>query len=132
MLSAIFNHAGNLKNSLDAVWLRDEVINNNIANNETPNFKASTVEFESILKQRTEGGAGVMKTTRSKHLGVTQGYIKPMVSTRWDETSRLDGNNVSVEEEEAQKAENAIRYYTLTQKLNKEYARLKFAANDGK
>ncbi|HOR13388.1 MAG TPA: flagellar basal body protein, partial [Clostridia bacterium] len=34
-----------LKSGLDAAWLRNEVIMNNIANAETPGFKASKVEF---------------------------------------------------------------------------------------
>lgn len=132
MIPAVFSHASSLKNALDAAWLRDEVINNNIANNETPNFKTSTVEFETLLRQKSEGGAAVMKTTRDKHLGTEKGYIKPRVVTNWEQTERFDGNNVDVEQEEAQKAKNALYYYTLIQKLNNEYSRLKFAAGDGK
>ncbi len=132
MVPAIFSHTASLRNALDAAWLRDEVINNNIANNETPNFKASTVEFETLLKQKTEGSAELMKTTRSKHLGVSDGYIKPRVVTNWEQTTRFDGNNVDIEQEQTQKAKNALYYYTLTQKLNNEYSRLRYVAGDGK
>jgi len=132
MVPSIFGHIGNLKNALDASWLRDEVINNNIANNETPNFKASTVEFESLLKQKTEGSPELMKTTRTKHLGVGKGYIEPKVVTNYDQTMRFDGNNVDIEQEQTQKAKNALYYYTLTNQLKKEYSRLKYVASDGK
>ena len=37
--------------SLDAVWLRQRVISNNIANSETPGYKSKTVEFESLLRR---------------------------------------------------------------------------------
>lgn len=131
MVSAIFNHTDNLRNALDASWMRDEVINNNIANNETPNFKASKVEFESILKKQTEGSPELMKTTRDKHLGVGKGYIEPKVVTDSATAMRYDGNNVDIEQEQTQKAENAIYYYTLTNQLKKEYSRIKYAI-DGK
>lgn len=131
MVSAIFNHTDNLRNALDASWMRDEVINNNIANNETPNFKASKVEFESILKKQSEGSAELMKTTRDKHLGAAKGYIEPKVVTDTSTAMRYDGNNVDIEQEQTQKAENAIYYYTLTNQLKKEYSRLKYAI-DGK
>ncbi|HZX21107.1 MAG TPA: flagellar basal body protein, partial [Clostridia bacterium] len=41
-----------LTKALDASWKRDEVIANNIANAETPNFKKSVVLFEEILKEQ--------------------------------------------------------------------------------
>ncbi len=41
--------------SLDALWLKAQVITNNIANVETPGFKASTVTFEEVLRRASSG-----------------------------------------------------------------------------
>ncbi len=39
--------------SLDALWMKTKVITNNLANVDTPGFKASSVNFEEVLRQKT-------------------------------------------------------------------------------
>ena len=41
-----------LEKKLDAVWMRQQVISNNIANAETPGYKSKSLEFESILDRQ--------------------------------------------------------------------------------
>jgi len=46
----LFNDIQLLEKGIDASWLRNQVISNNIANVDTPGFKSSKVEFESVFK----------------------------------------------------------------------------------
>lgn len=134
MIKSIFNHANYLKKSLDATWLRNNVIANNIANIDTPNFKASTVEFESILKEKMNKSYTRLKVTNDKHISLDNSIdkIQPVIKQDLNSTIRMDGNNVSIENEQANLAKNAIYYNTLIQKLNKEYDRLRLSITEGK
>lgn len=134
MIKFIFNHANYLKKSLDAAWLRNNVIANNIANIDTPNFKASTVEFESILKEKMNKSYTRLKVTNDKHISLDNSIdkIQPVIKQDLNSTIRMDGNNVSIENEQANLAKNAIYYNTLIQKLNKEYDRLRLSITEGK
>lgn len=59
-----------LNRALDASVLRQSVIANNIANNETPNFKRSEVRFEEYLQRELTGNQSTFtgKRTDPRHL----------------------------------------------------------------
>jgi len=128
MINSIFEHDNYLSKALDAAWTRDGVISNNISNHDTPDFKASKVEFESLLKMAISGEDLDMKKTRSKHLkgGTLIEDIEPIVTKDVETTIRMDGNNVDMNTEQAELAQNTIRYYTLTQKISEDLARLRY------
>jgi flagellar basal-body rod protein FlgB len=132
--SLLFSHSGQLEKTLDAAWLRHEVIANNISNVDTPNFKSAHVEFESVLKNALEGSKIEMKKTRPEHLnpgGKSLSDIKPAVALDNDTTMRMDGNNVDIEKEQINMVKNAIQYNTLIEKISKEFSRIKLAVNEG-
>ena len=52
MIERMFNSVNTLKRGLDASYLRQQVISNNIANVDTVGFKASRVVFEDHLSAR--------------------------------------------------------------------------------
>lgn len=54
MIPKMFQSVDLLQKGMDAAWLRNEVITNNIANAETPNFKSSSVAFETMFKKALE------------------------------------------------------------------------------
>ena len=51
MLERMFSSVNTLQKALNASWLRNEVIGNNIANVDTPGFKASHVRFEELVSE---------------------------------------------------------------------------------
>lgn len=128
MWDKLFTSVNLLEQGLDASWLRNEVINNNIANAETPGFKASRVEFEDLMAEALgESDALPMSVSDPRHFtrsGSTSGDVSPQVIT--DETTaiRMDENNVDVESEMAALAKNSIEYYTLVNKVNSEFRKL--------
>lgn len=94
-----------MQSSLDALWLKQKVISNNLANIETPGFKASKVSFEDVLENaRNEKGA----ERYSFQAQITQ-----------DETTsaRPDGNNVSVDKEQLELYQTYLQSVYLYEKI---------------
>jgi len=130
MLSKIFHHADEIKRGLDAAWLRNEVLANNIANVDTPGFKRSDVKFQAILENEQSNSIH-MKTTRTQHIKSPD--INNYEATVYQDnktTMRMDGNNVDIEYEMAELAKNTIWYNYLVQKISKEFGRIKKAINE--
>lgn len=131
MLPDIFETTDLLQKGLDAAQLRQDTISNNIANVDTPGFKASHVEFEAYMKEAMEGGGGLeAKVTRDKHIPFNKQSamdVQPAVIVDSNTTMRMDGNNVDIDAEMADMAKNNIYYDTLVTKLNGELSRLKLA-----
>lgn len=130
------NNLSLLQKGLDVAWKRNQVIANNIANAETPNFKASKVDFENILKSELGNSEDAsMKATNPLHMkagGAITDKFEPAVTVDRSTSMRLDGNNVDVENEMTELAKNNLLYQTLIQKLSNEYSRIKQAIVGGK
>ena len=128
LMDKLLGSTNSLEKGLDAYWLRNQVIANNIANYETPGFKTSRVEFEEEFKSALEsGGAFETKTTRSKHIKFSTPDFSAKVLANPDYSTRLDGNNVDIEYEMNEQAKNNIAYNVAVQKLNKQLGRIKLA-----
>lgn len=132
-MTSIFSGTKYLEKGMDASWQRNSVIMNNIANVDTPNFKSSRVEFESLFKSALQGSGVRAKRTRDKHIDFGSGNINTTsaVTMQNDATTmRMDGNNVDIDYENAQLAKNQLFYYTLTQQLNAEFSMLRNAIEE--
>lgn len=124
-----------LEKALDAAWVRNQAISNNIANGDTPNYKAYKVEFEDMLKQAIESQGVTGKRTSPKHLPVGMDTVENVsirVSRQKNTSARLDGNNVDIDTEMANLAKNYIKYQALVQQLTQRLARLKTVINEGR
>ena len=70
MSSGMFGFVNVLKAAADASWTREEVLTNNIANVDTPNYKRQDVDFTTYLRSalsRTNGGSSSL-TNRVNNL----------------------------------------------------------------
>lgn len=126
VLQNILFTKANLEKALDASWLRNEVISNNIANVDTPGYKRKTVKFEEFLNSE-------MKTSRIQS-GQTRLSGSSMLVSE-DTTSlsyRSDGNNVDIEREMSDLAMNTLRFNTLIQKMNGDFQKLNSVIKGGK
>ena len=134
MFNSIFDNMSYIEKGLDAAWTRNQVISNNIANVDTPNFKSSKVEFESIFKSALEQDAFTAKRTCEGHINFSSQIddVSPVIVQNSSTTMRSDGNNVDIDYENSELAKNAIYYETLIEKISSEFARLKMAINEGK
>ncbi len=130
----LFEQTRYLEQGLSAAWLRNQVIANNIANESTPNFKASSVEFESLLKDaiQSQDGGFTAKVTNDKHISFTSSAeVSPVVVQNMNTTMRQDGNNVDIDYESAELAKNAIWYQTLVEKISSEFNMIEMAIKEG-
>ncbi|HAX72561.1 MAG TPA: flagellar basal body rod protein FlgB [Firmicutes bacterium] len=109
------------KSAVDAAALRHQAISHNLANVNTSNYKAKTVEFESQLS-KAMGISGVgMNVTDALHMGGVNldfGVEAKVVETSDTTKMNSDGNNVDVDLETLNMAANQIKYNALIQKVN--------------
>ena len=140
MWDRIFKPMDVMQRGLSASWTRNAVIRNNLANIETPNFKASYVEFESLLRKSLEDDTRfVGMKTHPKHIEIGRyrnresfDDVRPLIRQSTELSMRKDGNNVDIESENVRLAQNSIFYNTLMEKLNSEIRRLRMAISEGR
>lgn len=138
MWNNLFKPMDTLQRGLSASWLRNAVIRNNIANVETPNFKASDVHFESLLRNSLLEGGFEGYRTHEKHVPIGRAArerfedVVPRITENRELSMRMDGNNVDIESENVKMAQNQLYYNTLMEKLNGEVRRLRMAISEGR
>ena len=135
MFKNMFKPIDIIHKGLSASWTRNAVIRNNIANIETPGFKASGVEFESVFRQALRGKGFNATTTHTAHRTFGTGNIenvRPRIYRREGLSMRADGNNVDIEAENVRLAQNSIYFNTLVEKMNSEIRRLRMAITEGR
>lgn len=92
---------------------RQQVLASNIANADTPHYKARDIDFASALSDALAGRSGDslrLATTSSRHIDGGGGPFQPTLLYRRDYQSAVDGNTVDMDVERAQFAENAVYY----------------------
>lgn len=113
--------------------MRQEVISSNIANAETPGYKAKRLEFEKALARALDvDGQMGMKVEDGRHFDVGSGSfenLEPEVIEDPNGVVNESGNTVNREDEMARMAENKIMYDTLVQLMNKKLGLKKYVLN---
>ena len=116
-----------LQKGLEASSTRQQVLSNNVANIDTPKFKRSDVDFQAVLGAALgeNGGALSMKMTSLKHLpGLADGSGSGIVTDQ-STSLRNDGNNVDVDREMSNVAENGLYYSSLTRAISSQLGLLR-------
>jgi len=115
---------------MDTSMLRQDVIADNIANADTPNFKRSFINFESRLQAALESeGPGGMQAamTHERHIPFQQPIdyrsVQPNRQLDYLTTSDNNGNNVDIEEESMNFLNNQLLYTLMTDSVNQQFAR---------
>ncbi|MFV9567453.1 flagellar basal body rod protein FlgB [Thermoanaerobacter mathranii] len=135
MLGSGFENIDLLQKGLYAATVRNNVIANNIANVNTPNFKRSEVKFENILKDAINGTKLRGYITNPKHIPIGPPLvdsIQPEIVQVNNTSMRLDGNNVDIDAEMANLAKNQLYYYALVQRVSGELNSIMTAVKDGR
>ena len=121
MIEALFNQPNYLaaKKTLDAVAIRQEAINNNLANLETPGYKRVDLapSFEKELERASSSGNAQQISSLSPSLAV-------------DPTSKAaskDGNTVHLEQELMRMNQNAMTHSLETQMISGMLAKMRLA-----
>lgn len=122
-----------LQRAMDATSLRYQVSANNLANSEVPNFKRSTVNFESELKRAFESEkkakeAFQLTRTDERHIPLNEPYdyrdVEPRRVLDYTTTAKANGNNVDAETEANNILQIQMQYRLLTQLTSFEFSQL--------
>lgn len=128
--SNAFNYINVLNKAADASWKRNEVIANNIANNDTPGYKRRDIKFEDYLKDELMKDYFHGGDLNKRVADVNLDKLDATIYTDESHLSyRIDGNNVDINTENANLAENQIKYYTLLNSMTQEFNRIKSVLN---
>ena len=136
MSSGLFDKTTNaLGAAINFRQLKQNTATSNIANAETPGYKAKKVDFEQALSRAIDiNGLGSMSVDSPDHFAVNGNSIAGVradVYENPDATITNDGNTVDLEREMAELAENTILYKAAIQLINKKLAGLAYAATEG-
>lgn len=96
---------------------RAEVLASNMANADTPGYKARDFDFKSVLSQLGESSSSI-KRTHTNHVGFNGTPASLDLAYRLPTSASLDGNTVDVNAEQARYAQNALDYQTSVRFLN--------------
>jgi len=121
--------------SLDLRLLRHNVTSANVANAETPGYKAKQVDFEEALSRALDHeGLGKMHTSADEHFLMGQGAVSRARADVYDNPDvnvTNDGNTVDMEKELATLADNSILYKAALQLINKKLGAMRYAVTEG-
>ncbi len=136
MIEKLYQKSNLLEKSLNASWARNEVISQNLANVDTPNYKRKDVTFEQYLNESLDSRKLEGITTDERHIPIKSkniDKIKPEITQDNSDTSmRIDGNNVDIDSEMAYLAKNTIQYNSLIQMINNSYSKIKNVISEGR
>lgn len=120
-----------LHRSMDVALMRRNIISNNIANADTPNFKRSVLNFESELKRAINSERKETfpaKLTHQKHVPfhrpVDYRTVKPRRILDYLTTSDNNGNNVDIEEEMMNALHNQLSYDLMTRAVSNQFTQI--------
>jgi len=109
-----------LGQALDLYQARHRVLTENVANAETPGYRARDLDF---------GGALARAFDASRQPGAADD-AEPAIDA--GATVKIDGNSVDLDTEMARLSQNALKIVALSQIIAKKYASLRAVITDGR
>ena len=106
--------------AMDGLMARQKVIAANIANAETPGYKAKYITFEDELQKRLDSQYG--KTADEIKSSIAS--VRPEIHETVNESSRMDENNVNVDVESMELAKAALQYEFMLKAFNDDLTRI--------
>ena len=118
-------------NSLQMRARRTQILATNIANADTPNYKARDIAFAEVLRDVNKPGAASafgknklaltsssLLTTNSRHISKESSPTNAPTMYRQPQQASFDGNTVDKDLEQARFAENTVRYQATVEFIN--------------
>lgn len=106
---------------------RGEILAANLANADTPDYKARDLDFQSVLKQQLSGAeprSPGLDRTHDGHIAGKQDLFGANLLYRNPMQASLDGNTVEEHIEQAKYAQNAVQYQASLRFLNDDFSGL--------
>lgn len=136
MSSGLFGKTTNaLGAAINFRQLNQDVISANIANAETPGYKAKKLDFESALKRAVDtDGLYRLSTDNPNQYPVGGGGMQDVRADVYDDPNisvSNDGNTVDLEKQMSKLSQNTILYKAAIELINKKLATLAYAVTEG-
>ncbi|MBN4054136.1 flagellar basal body rod protein FlgB [Nitrospira defluvii] len=131
MIMKLFSKSmARLEQALNIRSTRHQVITANIANQDTPGYKAKTLDFKSALRSAKQDNQSIrLLKTNSRHIAPTQAghttFSEQITLSQTGRSKRLDGNTVNSEKEMTRLAENTFMYQATAQLIAGKFRGLK-------
>lgn len=106
-----------LENGLAYATLKNKTIAQNIANVDTPNYKAKDVSFKAMLNDAQQTSVAANRRDQ-RHYDFTFQETTPGVYSYDKFRARHNGNGVNMDAEQANLAENTIYYNALIERVS--------------
>ncbi len=117
------------KMALDGLSKRQQLISRNIANIDTPGYRAQEVSFESAIQRAIKTNGQIqLAVTNPGHMALNGTQPFYQTTDRPGGTARADENNVDIDVELSQMTETGIQYQAVSQEVSKKLALLKTIA----
>lgn len=116
-----------LVKGLDAAWYKQQVTLQNIANDSTPYYKARSVSFSALLKEKTSNKDSLLASAEVDESLENPIGLKVTTTVERGTNQTLDENNVDAEREQISLVDTQYLYSTLINKVNGEFAMIKSA-----
>ena len=118
------------KLALDGLSQKQTVISNDIANVDTPGYRAQEIDFDSVMRRALQNSRSTqLVTTHPAHLGISNGKAIFRTQEKPGGTARADENNVDIDQELLDMSETGIQYQAISQELSKKLSLLKTIAS---
>lgn len=122
-----------LERGLDFSATKGKVISQNIANVDTPNYKAKNVRFQDVFAEAKANTRAIQASrTDPRHFEFKSKEIHHGVSNASNFRYRHDGNGVDMDKEQADLATNQIYYHALVDRLNGKFNSLQNVIKGGR
>lgn len=112
--------------TLNYLWARQNLTLNNIANVDTPGYKSQYLTFEAELAERISDARKQQRPMWA--VGKAIDNTKTVVHTTTGESSRLDENNVDMDQEQVDLVRTTYEYQIMSNSITNELNRLRSAA----
>ncbi len=120
------------KGALDASTERQRVIASNIANAQTPGYQSREVAFEEFLQEAGTTSKLRLSHTAPGHMdGAKPAVPQGVTRVRPEEIDGSGANNVSIERETTEMAENSLHFSALSSFLANKYRAIRDAIRPG-
>lgn len=113
---------------------RLEVLADNVANADTPNYRAQDIDFKAAMQSAAGTGGNIpLAATSQRHIRLDgDGTNRATPQYRNPDQPSLDGNTVDSQKENAAIAETAVRYQATLTFLNQRIRGLRDAITGGR
>ncbi len=102
---------------LSVLWQKQQIIAQNIANADTPDYNCKYLEFSGVLREKLRANGSIKQELNLRHEVVVDTYTR----------DQFDGNNVDTETQQAELANTQLQYDALINSMNGNFTRMRSA-----